>query len=283
MDDEARARRWRTIWISDVHLGIRDSKASMLLGFLRENDSDRLYLIGDIVDGWALRRSWYWEQAFNDVVQKILRKARKGTEVIYVPGNHDEFARDYVGHRFGDVAVRADAMHVTADGRRLWVVHGDEFDLVIQNHKWLVFFGDAVYAVILRVNRGLNWVRRRLGRPYWSLAAVVKGQAKKAVEALCGFEAAILAGARARGADGVVCGHIHHAEMKTVDGLLYVNDGDWVDSCTALVEDFDGRLELIRWAPPPTAGETEPDGTDATAARSRRPAARPDRRFQPVR
>ncbi len=266
-------RRLRTIWISDVHLGIRDSKAGMLLDFLRCHEAERLYLVGDVIDGWALRRSWWWAPTHDAVIREILRKAAEGTNVIYVPGNHDEFARDYAGQRFAGVQVALDAMHTTADGRRLWVVHGDEFDLIIRNHAWLVRLGDVAYFFLLKANRVWNWVRRRFGLPYWSLAAYAKGQAKKAMEAMCDFTATITRAARDRGADGVVCGHIHHAEMRTVDGALYANDGDWVDSCTALVEHADGRLEILRW------DRAEP--SEPARIEERRPAPRPDRVRRP--
>jgi UDP-2,3-diacylglucosamine pyrophosphatase LpxH len=204
-----------------------------------------LYLVGDIIDGWQLRRNWYWPQSHNDVVQKILRKARKGTRVVFVPGNHDEFARRYVATNFGGVDVVEDCMHVTADGRRLWVTHGDLFDGVIQCAKWLAYAGDIAYGFTLKVNRWFNRVRARRGLSYWSLSRYLKLKVKRAVTYVGDFEAAVAREARRRGADGVVCGHIHHAEMRDIDGMLYCNDGDWVESLTALVEHMDGRLEII--------------------------------------
>ena len=200
------------------------------------------------VDGWHLRRSWYWPQAHNDVVQKLLRKARKGTKVIFVPGNHDEFARRYVLHNFGGVDVVEDAIHELADGRKLWVTHGDYFDGVVQCAKWLAYLGDSAYEFTLRMNRHLNSLRARMGLPYWSLSKYLKLKVKRAVSFIGDFEAAVARAARERGADGVVCGHIHHAEMRTIDGVLYCNDGDWVESLTALVEHADGRLEILDWA-----------------------------------
>lgn len=237
--------RVRTVWISDIHLGTPGCQAEALLDFLRDVDCETLYLVGDIIDGWQLRRSWYWPQAHNDVVQKILRKARKGTRVVFVPGNHDEFARRYVEHNFGGVDVVDDCMHTTADGRRLWITHGDLFDGVIQCAKWLAYVGDVAYEWTLKVNRWFNRARARLGLPYWSLSRYLKGKVKRAVSYVNDFEQAVAREARRRGADGVVCGHIHHAELREVDGVLYCNDGDWVESLTALVEHADGRLEII--------------------------------------
>ena len=235
----------RTVFISDLHLGTPGCQALALLDFLRDVECDTLYLVGDIIDGWQLRRSWYWPQAHNDVVQKLLRKARKGTRVIFVPGNHDEFARKYVAHNFGGVDVVPEAMHRTADGRLLWVTHGDHFDGVIQCAKWLAYLGDMAYEFVLKVNRWFNSARARLGLPYWSLSRYLKLKVKRAVSYVSDFESAVAREARKRGADGVVCGHIHHAEMRSIDGVLYCNDGDWVESLTALVEHHDGRLEII--------------------------------------
>ncbi|MES2719072.1 MAG: UDP-2,3-diacylglucosamine diphosphatase [Pseudomonadota bacterium] len=238
----------RTVWISDLHLGTPGCQALALLDFLRQVDCDTLYLVGDIIDGWQLRRSWYWPQSHNDVVQKILRKARKGTRVVFVPGNHDEFARRYLEHNFGGVDVVAEAVHVLADGRRLWVTHGDLFDGVIQCAKWLAYVGDWAYERTLRVNSGFNRARARLGLPYWSLSKYLKGKVKRAVSYIGDFEAAVAREARQRGLQGVVCGHIHHAEMREIDGILYCNDGDWVESLTALIEHRDGRLEIADWS-----------------------------------
>jgi UDP-2,3-diacylglucosamine pyrophosphatase LpxH len=237
----------RTVWISDLHLGTPGCQAARLLDFLRDVECETLFLVGDIIDGWQLRRQWYWPQAHNDVVQKLLRKARKGTRVIFVPGNHDEFARRYVQHNFGGVDVVDDWVHVTADGRKLWVVHGDLFDGVIQCAKWLAYVGDHAYETTLKVNRHLNSLRARLGLPYWSLSRYLKQKVKRAVSYVSDFEVAVAREARKRGLDGVVCGHIHHAEMRDIDGILYANDGDWVESLTALVEHADGRLEIIDW------------------------------------
>jgi UDP-2,3-diacylglucosamine pyrophosphatase LpxH len=241
---------FRTIWISDTHLGTRGCKADFLLDFLRHTESDRLYLVGDIIDGWRLRRSWYWAQSHNDVIQQVLRKARHGTEVFYIPGNHDEWLRDYVDLQIGGVILLREAVHVTADGRRLLILHGDDFDGVVRYARWLALLGDWAYDLTLRLNHVFNRLRRRFGYPYWSLSAYLKFKVKNAVQFVSDFAQAITTEARQRRVDGVVCGHIHHAEIKYLGGILYCNDGDWVESCTALVEHFDGTLEIVHWSDP---------------------------------
>ena len=246
-DDGAPPARYRSIFISDLHLGTPGCQAGPLLDFLKSHPSEYLYLVGDIIDGWQLRKRWYWPQAHNDVVQKLLRRARKGCRVVYVPGNHDEFARQFAGHHFGGIEVLHDAVHVTAAGERLWIVHGDYFDGVIQCARWLAHVGDTLYEFTLRLNRHLNSLRGHFGLPYWSLSAYLKHKVKKALNYVTDFEAAVAHEARRRGHDGVVCGHIHRAEMRRIDGTLYCNDGDWVESRTALVEHCDGRLELVQW------------------------------------
>ena len=248
VDDDIPIRRYRAVFISDVHLGTRGCQAELLLDFIKHVECETLYLVGDIIDGWRLKSGWYWPQSHNDVAQKILRLARKGVEVIYVPGNHDEFARQYCGMHFGGVLVTEDAVHVTANGRRLLVVHGDHFDGVIAYAKWLSLLGDWAYAIVLGLNTWFNRVRRRLGFGYWSLSAYLKGKVKNAVQFIADFESAVAEEARRRGVDGVVCGHIHKADLRQIDGVLYANDGDWVESCTALVEHPDGRLEILEWA-----------------------------------
>ena len=240
--------RVRTVWISDLHLGTPGCQAGALLAFLKHVECETLYLVGDIIDGWQLRRAWYWPQAHNDVVQKLLRKARKGTRVIFVPGNHDEFARKYVQHNFGGIEVVDEWIHETADGRKLWVIHGDLFDGVIQCAKWLAHVGDTMYEFTLKLNRHLNSLRARLGLPYWSLSKYLKLKVKRAVSYVSDFEVAVAREARKRGLQGVVCGHIHHAELREIDGVLYANDGDWVESLTALIEHADGRLEIFDWS-----------------------------------
>jgi len=238
---------YRSIWISDIHLGARGCNADILLDFLRSTECDYLYLVGDIVDGWQLRRGWFWPQAHNDVIQKLLRKARKGTRVVYVPGNHDEFARGFVGNSFGAIEVVEEAIHQTADGRRLLVIHGDSFDGVMRCARWLAVLGDHAYTLALALNRWFNRARRRLGYPYWSLSAYLKLKVKNAVRYIGDYEGAVVEAARLRQVDGIVCGHIHHAELRDENGCVYANCGDWVESCSALVEHADGRLEIVYW------------------------------------
>lgn len=240
---------FRTIFISDLHLGTPGCQAEALLEFLKIYTSDNLYLVGDIVDGWQLKRKWYWPQSHNDVIQKLLRKARKGCRVIYVPGNHDEFGRHFLDHSFGGIEIREEAVHITADGKKLWVIHGDYFDGVIQCAKWLAYVGDSLYEFTLKLNLYLNQLRARLGMPYWSLSAYLKLKVKKAVNFISDFEVAVANEARKLGYQGVVCGHIHHAEIRNIEGMLYCNDGDWVESCSALVEHSDGRLEILKFNP----------------------------------
>ena len=249
--------RYRTIWISDIHLGTRGCQADKLLDFLKKTESENLYLVGDIIDGWRLKRSWYWPQAHNDVVQKILRKARKGTNVVFVPGNHDEFAREYCDHHFGGVEVKDRLIHETAAGMRLLVLHGDQFDVVVRYAKWLAVLGDGAYTVLLWLNNWFNKLRKQMGRPYWSLSAYLKLKVKNAVKYIAEYEEAVARAAAEADVDGVVCGHIHHAEMREINGMLYCNDGDWVESCSALVEYADWRLELIYWAEPEIASQSE--------------------------
>lgn len=246
-DEPRGSRQYRTIFLSDIHLGTRGCKAELLLDFLRETESDTLILVGDIIDGWRLRKSWFWPQAHNDVVQKVLRKARKGTRVIFIPGNHDEFARGYTGHEFGSIEVIPEMVHTTADGKRLLVIHGDIFDAIVLYAKWLAYLGDSAYTLLLAANNWFNVIRRRFGLPYWSLSGYLKHKVKNAVSYIAQFEEALATEAKLRSLDGVVCGHIHHAEIKQVHDLLYCNDGDWVESCTALVEHSDGRLEILDW------------------------------------
>lgn len=238
---------YRAIWISDIHLGTPGCKADFLLDFLRCNDSDHLYLVGDIIDGWQLKRGWYWKQSHNDVVQKILRKARKGTKVTYIVGNHDEGLRQFLGMTFGEIEILNEACHEMRDGRRLWVTHGDLFDGVIQYAKWLAYLGDSAYTVALKLNDTLNTIRHRLGLSYWSLSQYLKHKVKNAVSFITAFEEALTMEAKRRGYDGVVCGHIHRAEIREIDGILYCNDGDWVESLSALVETHQGELKLVHW------------------------------------
>lgn len=245
---EAEVRHYRAIWISDIHLGTSGCKADFLLDFLRVNESDQLYLVGDIVDGWQLKRGWYWKQSHNDVVQKVLRKARKGTKVTYIVGNHDEVLREFLGLRFGEILIENEAVHELRDGRRLWVTHGDLFDGVIQYAKWLAYLGDTAYTVALKVNDHFNYLRHKMGMSYWSLSQYLKHRVKNAISFITAFEEALTTEARRRGYDGVVCGHIHRPEIREIDGTLYCNDGDWVESLSALVETHEGELKLVYWA-----------------------------------
>jgi UDP-2,3-diacylglucosamine pyrophosphatase LpxH len=245
--NEPAQRRFRTLFISDVHLGSKAAKTDYLLDFLRFHDADTIILVGDIVDGWRLKRSWYWPQPCNDVVQKILRKARKGTRIIYIPGNHDEFLRAFPGVHFGGIEVAARHVHESADGLRYLVLHGDEFDVVVRNARLLAYLGDWAYDVAIVINIGLAAVRRRLGMPYWSFSAWAKQQVKHAVNFIGEFQSVVAAEARKADAQGVVCGHIHHAVITDIDGIRYMNSGDWVESCTAIAEHEDGRMELLTW------------------------------------
>ncbi|MDD7910399.1 MULTISPECIES: UDP-2,3-diacylglucosamine diphosphatase [Pseudovibrio] len=248
MSTEPQNKKFRSLFISDVHLGTRGCQADLLLDFLKYHDADTIYLVGDIVDGWRLRRSWYWPQYHNDVVQKILRKGRKGARIVYVPGNHDEFLRDFLGTHFGGVEVIDQIIHETADGKKYLVIHGDQFDVVVRHAKWLAFFGDWAYVTALNMNTMLNLARRKLGLTYWSLSAWAKLKVKNAVNFIGSFEEALVAEAERQGVDGVICGHIHHAADHIKFGVHYINTGDWVESCTAVAENHDGSFEVIRWA-----------------------------------
>lgn len=240
--------RYRTIWISDLHLGTRRTQCGLLLEFLAVVEAETIYLVGDIIDNWALGKTWHWQQSHNDVIQALLKKARRGTRLVYIPGNHDEQFRDFVGMRFGRVTVCRDTIHLTASGKRYLVLHGDEFDCVVRHAKWLALLGDQAYSWAMFMNHHLNRLRRLFNLPYWSLSSYLKQRVKRAVEVIGEFEAAVVREARKRGADGVVCGHIHTPQMRDIEGVHYCNDGDWVESCSALVEHRDGRLEIVRWA-----------------------------------
>ena len=268
--DTRPVRSHRTIFISDTHLGTRGCKAEALVDFLVHNECETLFLVGDIVDGWQLKRRWIWPQAHTQVIAEILRKADGGTRVIFVPGDHDEFARDYAGRLFAGVEIINETVHVTADGKRFLVLHGDRFDGVIACAKWLAHAGDWAYGMALRGNDLLFRVRKALGLPYWSLSAWLKHKVKNAVEYISHYEETVAAEARRRGVDGVVCGHIHQAEIRMIGDVLYLNDGDWVESCSALVEDARGNMEILRWELPPQrsavrTGHVEPAGDPAPA------------------
>ncbi|WP_051279017.1 UDP-2,3-diacylglucosamine diphosphatase [Chitinilyticum aquatile] len=239
--------KFRSIWISDVHLGTAGCQAGYLLDFLKHTDAEHLYLVGDIIDGWALKRSWFWHQSHNDVIQKILRKARKGCKVTFIPGNHDEAARQFLGLMFGEIRIEDEIIHTTADGRHFLVLHGDRFDGVVQCARWLAVVGDRLYGITLTLNHWFNRLRARLGLGYWSLSQYLKHKVKTAVNFVTDFEEAVANEARDRGLDGVICGHIHKAEMRDINGILYCNDGDWVESLTALVEMPCGELRILTW------------------------------------
>jgi UDP-2,3-diacylglucosamine pyrophosphatase LpxH len=241
------ARKYRALFISDVHLGTRGCQAERLLDFLRYHDADLIYLVGDIADGWQLRSGWYWPQAHNDVVQKLLRKARKGTRIVYIPGNHDEFLRDYYGTHFGGIDVVENTIHTGADGRRYLVIHGDLFDVVIRHARWLAHLGDKAYDFAIWLNTAFNGIRRRFGLTYWSLSQWAKLRVKNAVNFIGEFEQTLANEARRHDVEGVICGHIHLAAIRDMHGIRYINCGDWVESCTAVAEHFDGRFEIIEW------------------------------------
>jgi UDP-2,3-diacylglucosamine pyrophosphatase LpxH len=247
-ESDSKRIRYRTIWISDVHLGTRGCNAGMLIDFLDHTDSETMYLVGDIIDGWRLKKRFYWPAGHNDIVRRVLKRAKRGTRIVYIPGNHDEMFRQFSGLNFGGVEIRRKAIHETADGRRLLVLHGDEFDTVMLAHRWLAFVGDAAYGLLMRLNVVINYVRQRFDLPYWSLSKHAKHKVKNAVEFISRFEEVVARAAGSRGVDGVVCGHIHTAEIRDIGGTAYYNDGDWVEGCTALVEHFDGRMEVLHWA-----------------------------------
>src|SRR5215813_7123125 len=268
-------RRVRTLFLSDIHLGTRGCQANKLLDFLRHYEAETIYLVGDIVDGWQLRSAWYWPQLHNDVVQKLLRQARKGVRLLYIPGNHDEFLRDYYGTHFGGIEVLEDAIHVGPDGKRYLVIHGDLFDVVIRHARWLALLGNSAYDLAIWLNTYFNAIRRALGLTYWSLSQWAKLKVKNAVNFIGEYEKALAAEARRRGVDGVICGHIHHAVIRNDSGLCYINCGDWVESCTAVVEHFDGRFEIIRWV----GRESSADGSQrAIAATPTTPQPQPQAR-----
>ena len=242
--------RYRALFLSDLHLGTRGCQAELMLDFLRHNDADTIFLVGDIIDGWRLTSGWYWPQSHNDIVQKLLRKVRKGARMIYIPGNHDEFARGYLGMMFGGVEVMQDTIHTAADGKRYLVTHGDQFDIVVRHARWLALFGDWAYEAALVTNTYFNMLRRKLGFPYWSFSAWAKLRVKNAVNFIGSFEDTLSQEAVRRNVDGVICGHIHHAVIRQINDVTYVNIGDFVESCTVVAEHFDGRLEVIHWLAP---------------------------------
>jgi UDP-2,3-diacylglucosamine pyrophosphatase LpxH len=270
LDTADPTNRVRTLFLSDIHLGSKGCQADQLLDFLRYYDANTIYLVGDIVDGWQLKSGWYWPQSHNDVVQKLLRKARKGARMIYIPGNHDEFLRDYYGTHFGGIEVVEDAIHVAADGTPYLVIHGDMFDIVIRHARWLALLGDKAYDFAIWINTYFNALRRALGFTYWSLSQWAKLKVKNAVNFIGAFESALAGEARRRSVKGVICGHIHHAVVRRQGGFSYINCGDWIESCTAVIEHFDGNFELIKWVAP----ERSLVLPDIPAMREHVPAAR---------
>ena len=268
----------RAIFISDLHLGTRACQAESLLAFLRAHESEYLYLLGDIIDFWAMNRSVQWAGAHNTVVQKVLRRARHGCKVFFIPGNHDEALREYAGVAFGDIRVESEWIHETLDGRRYWLVHGDEYDQVTRHHRWVAVLGDVGYNALVRINLVLSRVRRLLRRPgYWSLAGYAKNKVKKAVSFIFDFENAVAHAAAQRGVDGVVCGHIHSAADRRIGNVRYLNCGDWVDTCSAIVEHFDGRIEVVHWGVHGAAASPAPLALPALPSRAVE-AERPRRR-----
>lgn len=237
----------RTVFISDIHLGFKGCSADLLLDFLHNVEMEYLFLVGDIIDVWSMKKTMFWPQSHNNVLRTILGKAKKGTKVVFVPGNHDEVFRDFDGAVFGNLSIHREYVHEGAHGRRMLVLHGDEFDSVVKCSPWLAKLGSSLYDLLLAANPHINRVRRWFDLPHWSLSAYLKSKAKKAVQYIGSFEDAVAQAARKRGVDTVVCGHIHHAEIRDIDGILYCNDGDWVESCTSLIEDMNGHLRLIDW------------------------------------
>lgn len=247
MTEDRQIRQTRALFLSDVHLGMKPIRTRQLIEFLRAHDAETIYLVGDIIDGWRLGKSWRWPAEYNELAQLMLDKANAGVRIVYLPGNHDEFLREYLGTYFGEIELVDRTVHTTATGKTYLVIHGDQFDVVVMNAKWLAHVGDWAYNFALRVNSVINWVRRKLGLQYWSLSAWAKQKVKNAVSVIGRFEEALVHEARQSGVDGVICGHIHFADMHERLGIHYINTGDWVESCTAVVENLDGTFELIKW------------------------------------
>ena len=247
--DESVRKRVRSIFISDVHLGSRHSNADLLLSFLKEHTCDYLYLVGDIVDGWKLHRGFHWNDTYTMLVRRIFGMVKRGTVVRYTAGNHDEFLRDYMDELqtalTGHIEIADEFLHRTADGRQLLIIHGDKFDGVSINMPWLARWGDLAYSLLLALNTTVNWGRRKLGLKYKSYSQFMKQNVKRAVNYINSFEELMAVHTRQRRCEGVICGHIHTPAIKTLKGLHYYNCGDWVESCTALVEFDDGRIELV--------------------------------------
>ena len=264
---EPAALRARSLFLSDIHLGTRACRAGELLSLLREYDCENIFLVGDIIDFWAMSRGIYWPELHNTVVQKILKKARHDVRVYLIPGNHDEALREYIGSAFGDINLVRDHVHTAADGKRYLLLHGDEFDQVTTCHRWVSILGDISYTWLVHVNRLLSLMRRKLGIPgHWSLADYAKRNVLQAVSFISNFEEAVVHSVKQRGLDGVICGHIHTPAIKRVDGVIYINCGDWVDSCTAIVEHYDGRMELVRWKHPARSAEARTESAAGSSS-----------------
>lgn len=247
MNNPPRSKHYRTIWISDTHLGSKGCQAELLLNFLQHHTCQQLYLVGDIIDGWALRKRWYWDTFHDQILHLIFERAQQATEIIYISGNHDEFLRPFLHHQVSAIRFEDEVVHTTLDGRTFLVLHGDQFDGVMQCARWLAKIGDWAYEHLLRINTVYNQLRRALGYPYWSISAYLKHKTKSAVSFISAFEETVAKTAANRGLDGVICGHIHHAEIRMIQDIMYCNDGDWVESCTALVEEWDGSLRIVTW------------------------------------
>ena len=248
MSEDREIRRVRALFLSDVHLGMKPIRSAQLADFLRAHDAETIYLVGDILDGWRLAKQWHWPAQYNEVIQIMLDKATAGTRIVYLPGNHDEFLREYLGTYFGEIELVDRTIHTSATGKTYLVIHGDQFDVVVMNAKWLAHVGDVAYTIALAVNFWFNWARRLWGGQYWSLSKWAKLRVKQAVNFIGAYETILVSEAAKAGVDGVVCGHIHHAALETMNGIRYVNTGDWVESCTAIVEEEDGTLRLIDWS-----------------------------------
>ncbi|WP_286829969.1 MULTISPECIES: UDP-2,3-diacylglucosamine diphosphatase [Kordiimonas] len=257
--------------MSDTHLGTKAARADLLLDFLKSMTCDKLFLVGDIIDGWQLKSRWYWDTTHNDVIRRVLKMAKHGTQVIYIPGNHDEGLRGFEGYNMAGVEIADETIYQALNGKRYWVLHGDKFDGVVKYAKWLAHLGDHAYVMLLRLNTMVNWARHRLGYPYWSLSSYLKHKVKNAVEYIGKYEEAVATEAERMGVDGVICGHIHHAERRFFGKTEYMNDGDWVESCTALVERMDGAFEILHWA-----DEVRARADKAGGRRTRKGRGKPD-------
>jgi UDP-2,3-diacylglucosamine pyrophosphatase LpxH len=240
-------KSYRTVFISDIHLGTKMSQADQLLEFMKTFECEKIYLVGDIVDCWAMSKKNIWSQFHNDVIQKLLRRARKGTEVVYIPGNHDDVMRNYCDNEFGHIIMVREAIHVGVDNRLYLVTHGDQFDVVIRNAEWLSHLGSWAYDFSIDMSLFINKIRTVFGMKYWSLSAYLKSRVKESVNFIGNYEETLCNYVRGKNLDGIICGHIHHANIRDIGGIRYMNCGDWVESCSALVENYDGTFEIVKW------------------------------------